>query len=139
MWVKWGKNSISLILAFGTYSHILYFFILSVFFKFSTPSQNVQFHTHRSHMELTLPEEIRYCTRKMIKTTHFMSPCKMVNLFQDVVTNFFPQKVSYGQRCYCPQDHENKAFEAPNKYYMSGKLNHTYRQTDRQTLTFFSK
>ena len=58
------------------------------FFKFSTSSQNVQFHIHRSHMEIGLSEVTKFFARKMIKKTHFMSPCKMINLFQDVVTNF---------------------------------------------------
>ena len=53
-------------------SHSLYFF------KFSTLSQNVGFHNHRSHMENGLSEVIKFCTRKMIKETLFMSPCKIV-------------------------------------------------------------
>ena len=46
---------------------LLYFVILSVFLKFSTPGQNVEFHIHRSHMEIGLFEEIKFCTRKFIK------------------------------------------------------------------------
>ena len=29
-----------------------------------------------------------FCTRKMIKMTHFICPWKMINLLQDVLTNF---------------------------------------------------
>ena len=64
--------------------------MFSVFFKFSSPSQNVEFYVHRSHMEIKLSEVIKFCTRKTIKMTLFMSPCKMISLFQDVVTNVFP-------------------------------------------------
>ena len=51
-------------------SHSLYFF------KFSTPSQNVEFHVQRSHMEIGSSEVIKLCTRKMIKKTPFISPSK---------------------------------------------------------------
>ena len=50
--VKWGINNILLPLVFSTYSYILYFVILSVFLKFSTPSQNVEFNILCSHMEI---------------------------------------------------------------------------------------
>ena len=74
---------------FGTYSYIFYFIILSVCFKFSIPRQNFEFHIHRNHIEIRLPDEIKFRARKMIKRMHFMSPCKMINLFQDVVKNVF--------------------------------------------------
>ena len=74
------------------------FVILSVFLKFPTPSQNVEFHIHRIHLEIGPPEEIKFCIRKMIKWMHFIFPCKMINLFQDVVKNFFQKNVSYGLR-----------------------------------------
>ena len=70
--------------------------MLSVFFKFSTPDQNVEFYIYLRHMEIGLSEEIKLCPRKMIKRTHFISPCKMAILLQDVVTNFFQKDVSYG-------------------------------------------
>ena len=44
----------------------------------------------------------------------------MINLLQDVVTNFFRKKCELW-------------VEAPNKYCMSGKLSHLYMYTDRQT------
>ena len=62
------------------------FFIFSVF-KFSFPSQNLKFQINRSHMEIGLPKEIKFGTTKMIKKTLSMSPCKISNLFLDVVTN----------------------------------------------------
>ena len=46
----------------------------------------------------------------------------MINLLQDVVTNFFRKKCELW-------------VEAPNKYCMSGKLSHLYMYTDRQTET----
>ena len=39
-------------------------------------------------MEIGLSEVIKFCTRKLIRRTH-MSPLKMINLFQDIMTNFF--------------------------------------------------
>ena len=62
----------------------------------SASGTNVEFHNYRSHMEIGLSEKIMFCKRYMIKRTHFMSSCKMINLLQDVVTNFFPKKVSHG-------------------------------------------
>ena len=40
-------------------------------------------------MEIGLSEVIKFCTRKLIKRTHIMSPSKMIDLFQDIMTNFF--------------------------------------------------
>ena len=54
----------------------------------------------------------------MIKRTHFMPPCKMINLFEDVVTKFFPKNVSYEWRC--PQDHENK-LSRPSAIFMTNR------------------
>ena len=54
-------------------------------FKFPTTSHNREFHIHRSHIETGLSEEIKFCIKKLFKRTHFMSPCKMINLFQDVL------------------------------------------------------
>ena len=65
----------------------------SDFFKFSTSCQNAEFHIHHSHMEIRLFEVIKFCTRKLIKMTHFMSPLKMINLFQDMMPNFPPKNV----------------------------------------------
>ena len=44
-------------------------------------------------MEIGLSEVIRFCTRKLIKRTHFMSPLKIINLFQDMMPNFSPKNV----------------------------------------------
>ena len=43
-------------------------------------------------MKIGLSVEIKFWTRKMIKRAHFMCPCKIIKLFQDVVTNVFPKK-----------------------------------------------
>ena len=59
-----------------------------------TPSQNGEIHIHLSQIETGLSEEIKFCTRKMIKRTHLTSLCKMIILFQDVVTNVFLKNVS---------------------------------------------
>ena len=72
--------------------HAFKFCVLSYsvdFLRFSTPSQKVKFHVHRSHMEIGLCEVIKLCTRKMIEKTLFVFPSKMINLFQGVVTNVF--------------------------------------------------
>ena len=39
-------------------------------------------------MEIELSELIKFCTRKLNKRTHFMSPLKMINLFQDMMPSF---------------------------------------------------
>ena len=65
--------------------------IVSSFLKFSTSTQNDEFQIHRSQMEIGLYEMIKFCTRKLIKRTHFMSPLKMINLFQDA--KLFPLKL----------------------------------------------
>ena len=44
-------------------------------------------------MEIGLSEVIRFCTRKLIKRTHFMSPLKIINLFQDMMPNVSPKNV----------------------------------------------
>ena len=44
-------------------------------------------------MEIGLSEVIKFCTRKLIKGTHFMSPLKMIDLFQDMMPNFSPKTV----------------------------------------------
>ena len=67
--------------------------IVSSFLKFSTSTQNAEFHIHQSHMEIGLSEVIKFCTRKLIKRTHFMSPLKMINLFQDMMPNLSPKNV----------------------------------------------
>ena len=61
--------------------------------KFSTSSQNAEFHIYRSQLEIGLSQMIKFSTRKLIKRTHFMSPLKMINLFQDMMPNFFPKNV----------------------------------------------
>ena len=65
--------------------------IVSSFLKCSTSTQNAEFHIHRSHMEIGVPEVIQFCTRKLIKRTHYMSPLKMINLLQGMMPNFFPK------------------------------------------------
>ena len=65
--------------------HILYFVI---FFELSTATQNVEFHIHQRYIDTGSFEVIDFCARKMIKMTHFISPWKMINLLQDVLTNF---------------------------------------------------
>ena len=45
-------------------------------------------------MEIALPEVVKFCATKMIKTTQPMSPYDMINLFQDVMTNFSLKNVS---------------------------------------------
>ena len=45
--------------------NILLFFVLFLFFEFSTPIQNIEFHIHQSHMEIGLSELIKFYTRKM--------------------------------------------------------------------------
>ena len=45
--------------------NILLFFVLFLFFEFSTPIQNIEFHIHQSHMETGLSELIKFYTRKM--------------------------------------------------------------------------
>ena len=40
-------------------------------------------------MGIGLPKVIKFCTRKTIKKTRFISPCKMINLFQDEVCKCF--------------------------------------------------
>ena len=62
--------------------------IVSSFLKFSASSQNAEFHIYRSHMEIGLSEVIKFCTRKLIKRTHFIFPLKIINLFQDTMPNF---------------------------------------------------
>ena len=62
--------------------------IVSSFLKFSTSSQNAEFRIYQSHMEVGLSEVIKFCTGKLIKRTHFMSPLKMINLFQDMMPKF---------------------------------------------------
>ena len=44
-------------------------------------------------MEFALFEMIKFCTRKLIKTTQFISPLKMINLFQGMMTNFSQKTV----------------------------------------------
>ena len=45
-------------------------------------------------MEIRLSEMVKFCTGKLIRRTHFMSPLKMINLFQDMTPNICPQNVS---------------------------------------------
>ena len=67
--------------------------IVCSFLEFLTSSENAEFNIHRSHMEIGLSEVIKFCTRKLIKGTHFMSPLKMIDLFQDMMPNFSPKTV----------------------------------------------
>ena len=43
-------------------------------------------------MEIGLSEVIKFCTRKLIKRTHFMPLLKIINLFQDM-PNFSAKNV----------------------------------------------
>ena len=63
-------------------SSILYFFIFSALFFFF-------FFYFKILAKIS-------CTIKMMKGTHLMSPCKTINLFQDVLTKLSQKKVSYG-------------------------------------------
>ena len=67
--------------------------IVSSVLKFSTSSQNAEFHIYQSHMEIGLSQVIKFCTRKLIMRTHFMSPLKIINLFQDMMPKFSPKNV----------------------------------------------
>ena len=64
-----------------TWSILFYYCIFSCFlyfFKFPSPSQNLEFHTYRSYRQIGLSEVIKfYIYKKMIKKAHFMSPCKL--------------------------------------------------------------
>ena len=40
-----------------------------------------------------MSQVIRFCTRKLIKRTPFMSPLKMINLSQDMMPNISPKSV----------------------------------------------
>ena len=72
-------------LFYFVYPHMFCIFhILCIFLNFKLLS----IHIHRSHMEIGLSEVIKFCTRKMLKKTHFMSPSKVISFFQDVVANF---------------------------------------------------
>ena len=44
-------------------------------------------------MEIGLTEVIKFCTKKLIQRTHFMSPLTMINLFQDMIPSFSPKNV----------------------------------------------
>ena len=44
-------------------------------------------------MEIGLSEVIKFCTRKLIKRTHFLSSLKMINLFQNMMPNYFPKNL----------------------------------------------
>ena len=55
--------------------------------------QNGEYHINRSHMEIWSSEVIKFCKRKLFKRRHFMSPLKMINLFQDMMPNFSPKTV----------------------------------------------
>ena len=80
-------------------------------------------------MEIGLSEVVKFCTRKLIKRTHFMSPLEMINLFQDMMPNFSSKKCgSWGFKTCNFYDWQETVktqksliFEAPNKYCMSGK------------------
>ena len=68
--VKWAIISISLP---WHLVHTLVFCILPYslyFFKFPTPSKDVAFHIHWSHMEIGLSEPIKFCTIKMFNKRH---------------------------------------------------------------------
>ena len=44
-------------------------------------------------MEIGLSEVIKVCARKLIKRIHFMSPLKMINLFEGMMPNVSPKFV----------------------------------------------
>ena len=58
-------------------------------------------------MEIGLPEVVKFCARKMIKRTHFMSPSKMINLHQDAMRNLSPKNMNCIGRG-VPQGHKRK-------------------------------
>ena len=67
----------------------LIFYILSYclhFFKFSTPSENVEFHVHRSHMKIGLSQVIKFCATNLIKKTHLLFPYQMITKCGDNVS-----------------------------------------------------
>ena len=55
---------------------LFYHFITTKFFW--TSSQKLEFHIHQRHMEIEFSDEIKCYARRLIKSTHFMSPCKMM-------------------------------------------------------------
>ena len=69
---------------FCIFSYAMYFL------EFWTSTQNNEVHIHYGHMEIGLAEKIKYCTRKIVEKTHFVPPCKMTQLLQNVVTNISP-------------------------------------------------
>ena len=64
-----------------------------VFLNFQLLARMLNFIFIKSNMEIGLSEVIKFCTRKLIKRTHFMSPLKMINLFQDMMPNLSPKNV----------------------------------------------
>ena len=90
MFIKSGyKNEEKTTFYYLLYSEasILYFFHIAYnflqFFKFSTPSENVEFHIHQSCMEIGLSEVVKCCSRKKwLKeyTSCKISLCKITNL-----------------------------------------------------------
>ena len=44
-------------------------------------------------MKIGLSEVIKFCVRKLIKRTHFISPLKMINLFEDMMPNYSQKNV----------------------------------------------
>ena len=51
-----------------------------------------------------------------------MSPCKMINLFQDVETNVFPENMSYGWGCppLCPLGSCEQSFKTLQFFWLIG-------------------
>ena len=102
---KWGINNILLPLVFGILLYLVFCHTL-YFFEFSTPSQNVIFHIYPSQMEIRLSEIIKFRTRKTIKKTNLISPCKIIICFR-MWWQTFPHKIWVMDRG-VPQDHKNK-------------------------------
>ena len=59
-----------------------------VFLNFQLLSKMLKFIFIEVNMEV-----IKFCTRKLIKTTHFMPPLKMINMFQGMMLNFSQKTV----------------------------------------------
>ena len=74
-------------------------------------------------MEIGLSEVIKFCTRKLIKRTHFMSALKIINLFQDMMSNFSLKNVGLevSRPVIFMINRTQLISEALSKHCMSGK------------------
>ena len=121
-------------------AHTLIFSILSYylyFFQFPTPSQNVEFRINRSHLKIWLFEESNFVQDKWVRSHTSCLHAKWLICFRMWWQTFSQTIWVVGRDV--PLNHKNKvlrskekgllSFQAPNKYCMSGKLNHTYLRT----------